>query len=268
MNRLYFEVFLMELRKTLAYRADFWLNFVGQTVFALLIAYFLWDAIFEAKNAVVIKGYTLPDMIFYYLMAPIIFRSLQGQNIGFISREIYDGELNKYLLYPINFFKFKVATYFSHSFFYALQAIALLLIGLAFLKAPMLADVTMASTVAFLIYLIMSCLCYCYLTTIAELISFWADNVWSLIVLTRFSVSFLGGALIPLDFFPDFLKDLLYWTPFPHFIFTPIQILRGNLTIRELLATLLILFAWVLLFRLISKIIWKRGLYQYSGVGI
>jgi ABC-type uncharacterized transport system permease subunit len=82
----------------ITYRADFWVNFFGQTLFSLTIAYFLWKSIFTSSNVTQMNGYNIEGMIFYYLIVPLIFRIQQGQGIGFISREIYDGSLNKYLL--------------------------------------------------------------------------------------------------------------------------------------------------------------------------
>jgi ABC-type uncharacterized transport system permease subunit len=40
-------VFAMELRRITTYRADFWVNFIGQTFFSIVIAYYLWSSIFE-----------------------------------------------------------------------------------------------------------------------------------------------------------------------------------------------------------------------------
>ena len=115
------QVYGMELRKIITYRADFWINFIGQTIFSIIIAYFLWVAIFEAKNVSQMQGFTLNKIIFYYLIVPIVFRIQQGETIGGISREIYEGSLNKYILYPINFFNYKVISYLAHSTFFFAQ---------------------------------------------------------------------------------------------------------------------------------------------------
>jgi uncharacterized protein YyaL (SSP411 family) len=81
----------MELRKIITYRADFWVNFIGQTIFSIIISYYLWQAIFASQGATSMNGFSLDKIIFYYLMVPIISRIQQGEMIGSISREIYDG---------------------------------------------------------------------------------------------------------------------------------------------------------------------------------
>ena len=128
MNGWTYQVFLLELRRRMTYRSDFWINFFGQTIFSLLIAYYLWNSIFESTGKSEMNGFTMQGMIFYYLIAPLVFRIQQGQGIGFISREIYEGGLNKYLLYPVNYFKFKLSTYLATSFFYTIQLIVILII--------------------------------------------------------------------------------------------------------------------------------------------
>lgn len=262
------DVFLMELRKLLTYRSDFWINFVGLTFFSLIIAYFLWDSIFSTTGTVEISGYTLQGMIFYYLMAPLIFRIQQGQNIGFISRDIYDGSFNKYILYPINLNQYKIATYFAHSIFFLVQIFLILGIYNIFFYDPSIYDFSFINLILFLCVILLNCLSYYYLFSICELTAFWFDNIWSLGVMLRFICSFLGGALIPLALFPEWGQEILSYTPFPYMVDFPYQVLVGNITYSQIAIKLLLTFGWLLVFRFISKIVWKKGRYAYTGIGI
>lgn len=263
-----YQVFKLELRKLVTYRADFWVNFIGRAVLTFVIFYYLWEHIFNERGVETLKGYTLNKMTLYYLVVPLLFRMLQGESIGSMSREIYDGSLNKYLLYPLNFYTYKLITYFAHAFFYFLQAIFLLTLFSFVIDDPNVFQFSFVNFSLFIITCLFSIITCYALCSIPELISFWADNVWSLALIVRFVASFLGGALIPLSFFPDFLKDLLYFTPFPYFITLPINILFNNYELKDFFFGNLILFIWFLFFIVVSKNIWKRGKYQYTGVGI
>jgi ABC-type uncharacterized transport system permease subunit len=46
-------------------------------------------------------------MMFYYLLVPLIDRVNRGFDNFQLSREIYDGSLTRYLLYPVSFFWYK-----------------------------------------------------------------------------------------------------------------------------------------------------------------
>lgn len=263
-----FQVYGMELRKIITYRADFWINFIGQTIFSIIIAYFLWVAIFEAKDVSEMQGFTLNKIIFYYLIVPIVFRIQQGETIGGISREIYEGSLNKYILYPINFFKYKIITYLAHSTFFFAQLCLIMSIYLLFFETENFYSFSIIDFLLFTVLIFFSTLCYFSLNAISELIAFWADNIWSLGVIIRFMVKFLGGAMIPLVFFPTLLQDALEYTPFPYIIHFPMKVFFGEYSQVEYFQNLFILNLWTCAFLIITRFIWNKGKLQYTGVGI
>ncbi len=263
------QVFLLELRKLITYRADFWVNFFGQTIFSLTIAYFLWSSIFHYSGKDTMNGHTMTSMMFYYLIAPLIFRIQQGQGIGFVAREIYEGELNKYIVYPIDYFKFKLSTYLANSFFFLAQLVLIISLYNVFFYNSDIFQFSLFRTTLFILVITICCITYFYLSLLCELLAFWFDNTWSLAVILRFAVSFLGGALIPLVFFPTWATEVLELTPFPYLIDFPIQTLIGRefnyITFGK---RLLIAISWTVLFRFLAMKLWRRGNYQYTGVGI
>lgn len=253
-----------ELRKILAYRSDFWVTFVGQTLVQLLIARALWSALYEAQGVTEMNGYTLEMMTLYYLIAPIGQKILIGQNVGFIAREIYDGTFSRYLIYPLSPFQYKTLTYFTHSLFYFVQLILIISIyGTFFVPGGInIGGVILGAS----LYLIAS-LVYAMIQTIIELISLWADNIWSLAVMLRFATSFFGGGLIPLTFFPDWSLVVLKYTPFPYFVSLPIRTIMGTSTTEEILFGLLMLTFWYGISVGIVKLIWNRGQLRFTGAG-
>jgi ABC-2 type transport system permease protein len=262
------KVFNLEIRRLVTYRSDFWVNFFGQIFFSLVVAYFLWSSIFEAGQTTNINGLTIQGMIFYYLVAPLVFRIQQGTGIGFISREIYDGNLNKYLIYPLNYYQYKLATYLANSVFIFLQLIVLMSLYNLFFYDPVIYSFDLVNTLAFIIVVTISSISFFYLFSIFEFMAFWFDNIWSLAVILRFLTSFLGGVLIPLKLFPEWAQTLLYYTPFPYFIDFPMNVFTGNMTLHHYITNLIILVIWLLVFRFLSILTWKKGNYSYTGVGI
>lgn len=259
-------VVAMELRKILAYRSDFWITFVGQTLIQVLIARALWQSVFEANGTDVMGGFTLPMMTLYFLIVPIGNKMLTGENMGFISREIYDGTFTRYLIYPLSFFQYKAITYLTHSCFYGLQLI------LVYSAYNLLQDgmtLTMFSNLLLGvgIFLIAS-FAYAMLSTFVELISLWADNIWSLMAMARFTTVFLGGGFIPINFFPEWALKLLAWTPFPYFVSLPVRTVMGLTTTHEVLTGLSFLILWGFILMGAANIIWKFGQKNYSGVGV
>ena len=256
-----------EIRKILAFRADFWVTFVGQTLIQILIARALWTSIFDSSGNEVMEGFTIETMTLYYLIVPVGSKMLTGENIGFLSREIYDGSFSKYLLYPISFFQYKALTYLTYSCFYGLQLIIIYLLYYFWRFGAVTTENLLHLSVGVTLFLAAS-LAYSMLAMFIELISLWADNIWSLMVMTRFFCFFFGGAYVPLDFFPEWMKVALAYTPFPYLINLPIKTVMGVSSFNDIVTGTTMLIIWAILFGLATKALWNKGQYRYSGVGI
>lgn len=260
-------VIAAEIRKILAFRVDFWITFVGQTFIQIMIARALWQAIFDSTGSEVMEGFTLPMMTLYYLLVPIGSKMLTGENIGFLSREIYDGSFNRYLIYPISFFQYKTLTFLTYSCFYGLQFILVYFLYLLFQNQPISFSHIQNLVLGVSLFLIAS-FAYAMLAMFIELISLWADNIWTLMVMTRFFCFFFGGAYVPLNFFPHWLQEIIQYTPFPYFVSLPIRTTMGLSTTSEIAIGLCLLLVWAFVFKLAANFLWSKGQYRYSGVGI
>lgn len=261
-------VVAMEFRKLLAYRSDFWITFLGQTLIQLLVARALWQMIFTSQGKTEMQGFTLEMMNLYYLIVPIGMRILTGENIGFVAREIYDGTFTRYLLYPLSVFQYKTLTYLTYSLFYSIQLLILYSIYKGFIaEAPfLLSDLT--NLLTGMVLFMMAAMAYAMMAMVIEMLALWADNIWSLVVMLRFFTSFFGGGFIPLTFLPDWAQAILTWTPFPYLISLPARTIMGLSTFEEVAKGSVILFIWILVFMEMVKLVWKKGQNKYTGVGI
>jgi ABC-2 type transport system permease protein len=261
-------VYTMELRRILAYRIDFWVNIVGQTLFSFCLAYFLWKNIFEYNQAIEMGGMSFHQLMLYYLLAPLTTRMLQGENIGFISREIYDGTLNKYIVYPINVYQYKLITYCAHTTFFFLQFCAYLGLYMFFFYETHAFEFKFENFLMYVGLVLMGTLVYFVISTIIEMVAFWAEYIWSLGVMLRMTVAFAGGGLIPLSFFPEWGLKLLMMTPFPYFIGIPMKALMHGMSAQEYFHIMMNLSLWLIIFSVLAAMVWKRGKLKYTGVGI
>lgn len=261
-------VFSTELRKALAYRMDFWISFFGSVFAEVGVAYFLWKAIFTNRGLAEMGGYSFHGMMFYYLLAPFVARTVRGHEYGSMAQDIYEGALTRYLIYPLPYFSYKwLATSAASASMMIQMIIAVVVFVVAFgvpaeihLDAPHLLMGVTAMMFASVLYFT--------LAAIFELVAFWADNVWSLMVLLRFSTSLLGGSLIPLSFFPPWALAVSRFSPFPYLISFPTRCILGQVDLREWAMSLLMIIAWSLGLSQVVAVLWRRGIRQYTGVGM
>jgi ABC-2 type transport system permease protein len=268
---LFRRLFGLEFKRAFAYRAEFWMGFLGNALSQLAVAYLLWSAVFGSTGATVMGGFTLRDIALYYLFIPLVERITMGAEMSHISGEIYDGTLNRYLVYPVSFFGFKYVTSLAQSLVYASQMGILAGGCLAIFGVPPAFHFTAPGVILAILAIFMGTLLYFSLAACLEMIAFWADNVWSLMVLLKLVLHFLGGGLLPLVFFPSSIRAVLEFTPFPYLVSFPLRFLMqgpSGITAAEALRGFTVMGAWILGLSLLAGLIWQRGTRRYAGVGI
>lgn len=261
-------VLSLELKKAFSYRLDFWITFVVGTAIDIGVSYFLWKAVFLAQNAQVMAGYSFHAIVFYYLFASFTMRITRGNDRGYISQEIYDGGLTRYLLYPVSFLGYKFVTHFAQQLLGILQFLIAFAFLFGIMGLPADQNISASSILAGLGTCLLAGLLHFMLTTCLELVAFWQDVIWNLMVMLRFIVMLLGGGMIPLAFFPAWGQKLVALTPFPALIAFPVKTFLGQITLAEWFSNIGTIGLWAAVFATIASIVWTRGVRQYSGVGI
>jgi ABC-2 type transport system permease protein len=74
--------------------------------------------------------------------------------------------------------------------------------------------------------------------------------------------------MIPLSLFPDWTGGWLRFLPFQYIYYLPVNTLIGKATTAEWALGLAVTAAWIGIFALATRLAWKRGIAQYTGVGI
>jgi ABC-2 type transport system permease protein len=258
----------LTIRQVIAYRADFWVNFIFYSLCQLAMSYFVWKSIYQIKGEEMIGSRNFSQMVFYTLATPMLARVLYGLPIFHTAREIYSGELNKYLVYPINYFLYRFTVHYIHCLFYFLQMLLALGLYHFFIGFPPNLNLNFFTLLGVFLFMHFSLILYFLLNSCIEQVAFWADNVWSLIIAHRMVIVLAGGVLIPIDLFPEWSLTFIHWLPYQAMIAYPIQILEGNITMDLLLLGVGQMLLWIGVALIINTLIWRRGNLQYTGVGI
>lgn len=121
-------------------------------------------------------------------------------------------------------------------------------------------------------------LAFALLTTTAFLLRFlvqytlalgclWTERASSLEQLHFLLFMFLGGALVPLDFFPPAVREVVMWTPFPSMMWLPCRVLIGGVPPDEIARAVAVLFGWAAVFFVVNRLLWRAGLRRFSAMG-
>jgi ABC-2 type transport system permease protein len=97
------------------------------------------------------------------------------------------------------------------------------------------------------------------------LCAFWTERATAIEQVWFLFYMFLSGMIAPLNVFPEGVRDILMWTPFPYLIYFPASLLVGlPVNVGQGFA---VIIGWAGLFWVINRWLWRRGLKHYSGMG-
>ncbi len=266
---LFVSVMSVEARKRMSYRVDFWIN----TLFGFLaqfgVHYFVAVALFAESGAAEIRGFARPDLVVYFVTVLLIEKIVMGPSFGgHVSEDIYEGGLTRYLLFPAPYAPFKYAQHMGTLLPLVLQALIFGVAAVFVLEPTHALHVTPWSIAGAVVCVLVANLLYFLMRLPLQLVAFWQDNVWSLGVMLQFLCRLLGGAMLPLAFFPAWSGSALALLPFRALYDLPTRTFLGQVSPLEWLTGLGVALAWCAVFALIARSVWRRGDLRYTGVGI
>lgn len=249
--------------KHTAYRLNFFLQIIGPALVFFFVKYNLWSSIYAGNESLVIKGFNFEQMINYHIWAFVVALVAQGHGSWNLAEDIRMGRISSYLIYPFNFWEFHTASWLS---FQVIQmVIASLTLGIiSYFGLVIFPNAqTFAIGVAYTLFISLFWFTLQYLTGV---LAFWLEETWILRVMLNIIAYFLSGAIIPLDLYPEWLVNILNYTPFPYLTYYPIKIFMGD--ISHLGLGLVIISFWTIIFAYVNHLVWKKGIRLYTAAGM
>lgn len=250
--RKYWLVFTNSVATMLTYRVNL-LWELGSHCFAMLIIYLLWSTLL--KNGFGADHYSQSSLILYYLAMTFVGNFIH-YDYHLAADDVRLGNLSADLIRPYN--------YYLKLFIEGLAGKLLVVLLFVPIFLPLikpnylvifLVTLTLALIIRFLIML-----------TIGGL-AFWFNRVHGFNA-AIFSIGGLfSGEMIPSDLLPEKLQLVGNLLPFKYSTFVPAKYLSGNASGENLLANFLMQIFWIIIWLLIVKVIWQKGLKRYESAG-
>jgi ABC-2 type transport system permease protein len=258
----YASAFLLQVQTGLRYRLNT-LFFLPIFVVPALAAFFLWTAVLGPSGQ--LGSYDLSSMVTYYLVTHFFVSNTPFSAWTEIGESIRDGTLARWLTRPAGHYGLFLARNLGTWVLYWLMGIGgVVALGLLlrphfrFQPDPYL---VLAALSLWLGGVVLG-FTWGYLL---QLTAFWTERVRGSLGVVEQVVSFLAGALAPLDLLP--LSGLWQWLPFRFAGYVPAQIYLGRMSEREIGAEAAILLGWMLAFAVLVQVVWQRGLRRFQGAG-
>lgn len=255
------------LEERLVYRGDFALGTLMRFL-PIVTQIFLWTAVYSSVKSGEIAGYSVDDIVAYYLLTMLAraFSSMPGLASG-VGRQVREGEIKKFLIQPIDLIGFLLLSRIAHKLvYYAVAAAPFALVYYVcrdYFPGWPEGDVF----AAFLLSLVLGFLVGFFLECSMGMLSFWFLEVSSLLFVYMLFTFFFSGHMFPLEILPEPWRTIVDFMPFKYLAYFPAAVFLGKIQGPEIIRGLMFQAGWVVFFMFTSRWLMHRGFHRYSGFG-
>lgn len=239
----------------LAYRARYYVG-VLTYLFNVAVYFFIWRAVFQHADRV--AGLTLQQMITYVAVGWAI-RSFYFNEIDRdLATQVQEGRLAMSLIRPVDFQTVMIADAAGQSAFRAVLFTIPISVVLA-LVFPLQPPPSLAAGLLFLVSATLSFFLVAALNFLVGLVAIRSKSILGILRAKYLVFELLSGLLIPTTLFPEPLRTILIWSPFPHINFTPATLYLGQAGGLDAGRLLALQAGWTVALLALGQWAWRRS---------
>jgi len=243
------------LQIMLVYKSSLALNLIG-TIFYVVAMFYLWQTIFLHQAGSLPGGFTWQDMKAYILISFLLNSVMVWYDEWVMGRDIREGLVAVDLARPIDF---QAKRFFDAIGGIPIELVSALAVGIVvalfFGGIGMPADPAHAAL--FLFSAVLATVTKFGLIYCVSMLAFWTTGVtglaWGRIAIQNI----FSGALIPLVFFPDWLRAVAAILPFQGLVSTPALAYLGMVDMPTTAVLIATQAAWAVALLLLGRMAWR-----------
>ena len=218
-------------RITLATQAAYLGELAIRTVFLAMVLYIfvqLWTVTYGAMGTRSVSGFSVAQMIWYLVVTEAVMLSRPRVSRE-IDEDVRSGDVAYQLIRPYDYVLFRMAQYLGER---ALRMGSCLAIGslLALLYVGPI-ELSPAALLAAALVLVTGAVIDFLGAVAVGLCAFWIEDTAPLQLLYDRAIMLLGGLLLPLELFPEWIAQILLVLPFQLILYAPARIaVTGDLS--------------------------------------
>lgn len=233
-------------------------------MFPLVAKIVFWKAVYGGGDGS-IADFDISDMILYLLVFQFVFEFTWAYpGMQDVRPNIIYGELTSYLLRPANY----LLTIFIRNTGSMFPRWTSTIGIFTFFLVVFWNDIRLSPN--WWIYpagafaTILGYLLTFFYSFLLGLLAFWTESDIPFLEHVR---RFFSGWIVPLAFFPDWIKGLADVLPYKYMLYFPTTLLMGKTSLRDFLIGTLLQIFWVIVFLVIIHFVWQRGVRRYNAYG-
>jgi ABC-2 type transport system permease protein len=247
----------------LAYPLDFFMGifFIPLCIFFVEAAF--WMGLIHASGNPLLGGFPISYYLGYFLWLILQLGSINWSFERTMIAEINNGSVNSLLLRPGSFFEYHLGQLLGQKLIVVMMMTPLVFFIAWLWKLPFYIERFPAALLMGFLYV---ALIFSLHFAVAAM-AFFLDHVYSLNTTKNMLIWFLSGELMPLDLMPSPLREWVIALPFSCGIYLPAAYISGRITTEVFMSGFISLAIGGIVFGLLARYIWLRGLRRYGGTG-
>lgn len=261
MNK-YWIVFKKSLKSETIYRAAT-LSGVAGSLLGFFMQVFLWKALLGAG---VRQDTSFSDMLLYVIINSFMLELTRTNVAAIIENSMIDGTISMELLRPMSYKTYLLTSALGKNTYGTLtRTIPALIISAFFVKGVSIPD--LYSFLLFVVSAFLGILLMFEVTYLAGLLAFWLQRCWFIEFYLMGFERIFGGTMIPIWFYPEFLKKMSFFLPFRYMTFEPINFFLGKTPATEAWLPVLMALFWLVVLNVLDRCMWQMAVKRLTVNG-
>jgi ABC-2 type transport system permease protein len=176
-----------------------------------------------------------------------------GNTIG---ADIRSGDIAGRLTKPCSYHLQLVAAFHATSVTATItRTLPLLLVALFWIG--LLAPISTVAFFAFVLAVILGAVIYSLIDLVISYTAFWLTDYWYLSWFKRALITLFGGVVLPLWFYPEWLRTVCGFLPFQYVVYQPMAIYLGRVPTAQIASSIAIQLFWIAVLFLLERVVWQ-----------
>lgn len=225
----------------------------------------LW--LVTAKNS---SGFpmTASQIITYFLLSIPVSRLTQVWSWDNMEEKVRDGEFTNFLLKPFSYLVFDLAENFARQSMRLLTLAPVILLIYLFFRTDVHLSASLPVWLFFALSILLGLVVRFWYENVLGITTFWLIDVYGISGLFGALSGLFSGSTIPLAVLPPQLLSVAKILPFRFFTSFPLEIMLGQVKGWDVFTGFTTGIIWILIFGLIFKPFFNRGIKKYEAVGV
>lgn len=249
------------IRARVRYQFVYRFNLIMSVLLAAVTIYLLtlvWTSAYGDRTEV--DGVPLKWMLVYLTIANLQAWYLRPETGHLIVERVREGQISFDLSRPISYPSQLIAT--AAGELLGSLPIVMAAIPVAGLLGELAAPPTWQAGVGYIISFLIAWFIAVELAMIIGLVAFWTLEMTGFMMVYNLVGGFATGALVPLWFMPDLLRQFVQLLPFQSIVYVPVSIYIGIPATGSIATALLLQLFWAVVLIGVIHVVWKRALHR------